>query len=80
MVPFVDAYYKLGESQSAQKLASRISFKYRDELEYFSSLTVNEQYMMGENVITEIERYRTMVEAILVNEDEVLLKTNWIYL
>jgi hypothetical protein len=26
-------------------------------------------------VITEIERYRTMVEAILVNEDEVLLKT-----
>ena len=75
MVPFVDAYYKLGESQSAQKLASRISFKYRDELEYFSSLTVNEQYMMGENVITEIERYRTMVEAILVNEDKTLLKT-----
>ena len=43
--------------------------------EYFESLTPNEQYMMGEEIITQVERYRTLTEAILVNKDRELLKT-----
>ena len=35
LVPFVDAYYRLDAWQSAQKLATKVAFKYRDELEYF---------------------------------------------
>ena len=31
--------------------------------------------MMGEEIITQVERYRTLMEAILVNEDRELLKT-----
>ena len=79
LVPFVDAYYRLDAWQSAQKLATKVAFKYRDELEYFKSLSQNEQFMMGEEIITQVERYRTLVEAILVNEDRDLLTTELDY-
>ena len=75
LVPFVDGYYRLGALESAQNLAKKVGFKYSDELNYFASLSPNEQYMMGEEIITQVERYRTLMEAILVNEDRELLKT-----
>ena len=31
--------------------------------------------MMGEEIITQVERYRTLVEAILIHEDRELLKS-----
>ena len=75
LVPFVDGYYRLGARESAQNLAKKVAFKYSDELNYFGSLSPNEQYMIGEEIITQVERYRTLMEAILVNEDRELLKT-----
>jgi len=75
LVPFVDAYYRLGALESAQSLAKKVAYKYSDELEYFASLTPGEQFMMGEEIITQIERYRTLMEAVLINEDRQLLKT-----
>ena len=74
IVPMIDAYYRLGETSSAQKLALIVADKYKDELEYFASLKANEQFSMGEEIITQIERYRTLMEAILVNRDLDLLK------
>ena len=65
----------MGELQSARKLAHEVAFKYSDELEYFGSLTPTEQFMMGEEIITQIERYRTLIEAILIHEDRELLKS-----
>ena len=75
LVPFVDTYYRLGAVQSARQLAEKVALKYSDELEYFGSLTPNEQFMMGEEIITQIERYRTLMEAILIHEDRELLKS-----
>jgi len=75
LVPFVDIYYRLESLQSAQQLAKKVAIKYSDELEYFDSLTSGEQLMMGEEIITQIERYRTLMEAILIHEDRELLKS-----
>jgi len=75
LVPFVDSYYRLGALESAQNLAKQVSFKYSDELEYFASLSPSEQFMMGEEIITQVERYRTLMEAILIHEDRELLKS-----
>jgi hypothetical protein len=79
LVPFVDTYYRLGVLESARRLAKQVAFKYSDELEYFESLTPSDQYMMGEDIITQIERYRTLLEAILIHEDRELLKTELDY-
>ena len=73
VVPMIDTYYRLGAVESAQQLAVKVGEKYRDEMEYFSSLKPSEQYLLGEEIITQAERYRTLLEAVLVNEDKILL-------
>ena len=75
LVPFIDNYYKISEIKSAQKLAHQVSEKYSDRLNYFSSLKTDFQYGMGEEIITEIERYRTLIESILVNDDLEILES-----
>ena len=74
LVPFIDNYYKISEIKSAQKLSEKISEKYSDRLNYFSSLSADLQYGIGEEIVTEIERYRTLIEAILTNEDSEILE------
>jgi hypothetical protein len=73
VVPMIDTYYRLGAVEPAQQLAVKLGEKYRDEMEYFSSLKPSEQYLLGEEIITQAERYRTLIEAVLVNEDKILL-------
>ena len=52
------------------KLSDKIAYKYYDRLEYFASLSPNFQYPIGEEILTEIERYRALVEATVVNKDK----------
>ena len=75
LVPFIDTYYRLEAIESAQNLAKQVAFKYSDQLDYFASLTPSVQLMMGEEIITQVERYRTLMEAILIHEDRELLKS-----
>ena len=42
-------------------------------MNYFSSLDANLQYNLGEEIITEIERYRTLVEADLKHGETIEL-------
>lgn len=74
LVPFVDGYYKIGTPVKAQELAQKVADKYADRLSYYASLEPNQQYGIGEEIITEIERYRTLVEAVLVHEDKDILE------
>ena len=78
VVPMIDTYYRLGDIKSAQDLAAQIAEKYRDEMKYFSSLKASEQYFLGEEIITQAERYRTLMEAILVNKDKIQLNKSLI--
>ena len=74
LVPFVDAYYRLGASEKGAELLQQIAAKYADRLQYFASLNINDQYQLGEEVITEIERYRTLTEALLVHADRTIME------
>ena len=75
LVPFIDTYYRLEAIESAQNLAKQVAFKYSDQLDYFASLTPSVQLLMGEEIITQVERYRTLMEAMLIHEDRELLKS-----
>jgi hypothetical protein len=70
LVPFVDGYYRIDAIEKAQDLSQKIAYKYADRLEYFTSLDANTQYGLGEEIITEIERYRTLVEADLKHAEK----------
>jgi hypothetical protein len=70
LVPFVDGYYRIDAIEKARDLSQKIAYKYADRLEYFTSLDANTQYGLGEEIITEIERYRTLVEADLKHAEK----------
>ena len=73
LVPFVDGYYRINEVDKAKELSQKIGEKYNDRLAYFESLNANLQYSMGEEIITEIERYRVLVEADLKHGENIEL-------
>ena len=70
LTPFIEGYYRIGATEDARKLFGQIAEKYRDQLEYFESLSLNFQYDLGEEILTEIERYRSLIEVIIDNNDE----------
>jgi tetratricopeptide (TPR) repeat protein len=70
LVPFVDGYFRMDEVEKARDLSGKIAVKYSDRLSYFNSLEANLQYAMGEEIITEIERYRTLIEASLKHAEK----------
>ena len=47
-----------------------------DRLNYFSSLSPDTQYRLGEEIITEIERYRALIEADLKHAGKSDLKSS----
>ena len=74
LVPFVDGYYRIDENQKAQDLTEQIANKYSNRLAYFESLDSDLQYNLGEEIITEIERYRALVEANLKHDKKAKLE------
>ncbi|WP_395059897.1 protein O-mannosyl-transferase family [Flavobacterium sp.] len=67
--PFADGYYKLGETQKARTLLKQLEAKYQDELKYFSQTKSSEQNENAVDIITNIERYRGLLEIMKNNKD-----------
>ena len=64
--PFIEGYYKIDKDLKAQDVVKKISLKYSDRLNYYSSLEIFNQYNVGEEIISDIERYRNLIETMLV--------------
>ncbi len=75
LVPFLDGYYRIGKKEKAQSLFMDLSRKYKSKMRYFKSLEMPFQYEVGEEILTEVEKYRTLVEAVHANEDSAILET-----
>ncbi|MDG2397270.1 MAG: DUF2723 domain-containing protein [Flavobacteriaceae bacterium] len=67
--PFIEGYYRLGETESSRQLFLKIREKYEDKLRYFKSLELELQYNLAEEILTEIERYRALIEVVQDNQD-----------
>lgn len=72
--PFINGYYQIGEKETARKIWNETTKKYHEKLRYFSSLPLNKQYEYGETIITAIERYRSLVDLLIINQDEELVE------
>ena len=64
--PFIEGYYNINKDLKAQEVVKKISLKYSDRLNYYSSLEIFNQYNVGEEIISDIERYRNLIETMLV--------------
>ena len=69
LTPFVDGYYRIKEKEKAREVFEAVAKKHQSQLDYFNSLSLDLRYELGEEILTEVERYRALVEAVLDNKD-----------
>ena len=68
--PYISAYYEVEATDKAQKLFKEVSLKYQENLTYYSSLDENTQINLAEEIITDIERYKSIVDVLLDYDSE----------
>lgn len=61
--PFAGGYYEVGEKEKARTILSKLIKKYQENLTYFTGLKTSEQNDMAVEIITNIERYRSLLQT-----------------
>lgn len=74
--PFAVEYYKLGEKEKARELLDKLITKYKQSLTYFSGLQPSIQNGVATKIITDIERYRSLLITMKENQDEIFYNKN----
>ena len=67
--PFADGYYKTGKKIKAQQLLDQLVQKYRENLNYYGGLKASEQSSIVIPIVTDIERYRSLLKVMKENND-----------
>ena len=78
--PYISTYYSLEKFEKGDNLYKKLSSKYDQTLNYYSQLSKSKDsrfsiYTFAENIITDTERYRVLVETLLKSQDN-NLKSN----
>ncbi len=68
--PFVIGYYELDKPEKARKVYEDVSKKYQEHLAYYNSLKFNKQRIIAEEIISDMERYRSLVQLVVMYDDE----------
>jgi hypothetical protein len=69
--PFAKGYYDLGEKTKAQDLLKKLIGKYKENLDYYSKLESSEQTNIAIEIITDLERYRGLLQIMKESGDTV---------
>lgn len=67
--PFAGGYYKVGETAKAHDLLNKLVQKYKEELNYYATLSPSDQTDLAIDIITDIERYRSLLQVMQENKD-----------
>jgi len=59
--PFAAGYYEIGEKTKAREILERLMTKYKQSLLYFSNIQPSIQNGITTDIITDIERYRSLL-------------------
>ncbi|MGO3181435.1 MAG: protein O-mannosyl-transferase family [Aequorivita sp.] len=68
--PFVIGYYELDKPEKARKVYQDVVSKYQEHLLYYNGLKFNRQRAIADEIITNMERYRSLVQAVVIYDDE----------
>ncbi|MFN7099326.1 MAG: hypothetical protein ACK4M4_02975, partial [Flavobacterium sp.] len=67
--PFAEGYYKIGKTEKARELLNKLIKKYQENLNYYGGLKSSEQSSIAIPIITDIERYRSLLTVMKTNGD-----------
>jgi hypothetical protein len=68
--PFASGYYQIGEKQQARQLLDKLIKKYQENLIYYRGLSIDDQNAIAVDIVTAIERYRSLLWVMKDNGDE----------
>jgi len=63
--PYIGAYYEVGNKEKAQRLFKEVANKYQENLSYYSSLKIDKQERLFEEIYTDIQRYKGLVDVLI---------------
>ncbi len=67
--PFIDGYYKVGETEKARDLYHQLKTKYQERLTYYASSPKDEQYNNIEDILGDMQAYRRNIDILIQNKD-----------
>ncbi|WP_396590659.1 DUF2723 domain-containing protein [Allomuricauda sp. R78024] len=76
--PFVDGYYKVGETEKARALFEKLKKVYQERLEYYSGIPLDEQYDKIDDVLADMQAYRRNIDILIENQDRELAESETI--
>ncbi len=63
--PYISGYYEVGNKEKAQQLFKDVANKYQENLTYYSGLKVENQERLFEDIYTDIQRYKSLVDVLV---------------
>ncbi len=72
--PFIKGYYDLNQPEKARDLASKLFVKYQQNLTFYKTMSANDQNYNEMEIVTDIEKYRSLLQVAKDNKDEVFYK------
>ena len=67
--PFLDGYYKVGEVEKARTLYAQLKGIYQDHIDYYAGLPLEEQYVQAEQILSDLEAYKRIIDIVSSNKD-----------
>ncbi|WPR71818.1 DUF2723 domain-containing protein [Flavobacterium sp. NG2] len=74
--PFAKGYYQTNQTAKAQDLLTKLIGKYQENLNYYSKIGLAEQSQIAIDIITDIERYRSLLLVMRDNGDLAFYEKN----
>jgi hypothetical protein len=67
--PFAKGYYEIGEKEKARMIIKQLIMKYQENLIFYTNLSYNDQIGIAIDIVTDIERYRSLLHTMKENGD-----------
>jgi hypothetical protein len=68
--PYVSAYYEMNKIEKGRALFKEVSKKYQENLVFYSSQSLDTQERLIEEIYTDIQRYRALVDIPVIYNDK----------
>lgn len=72
--PYILGYYQIGKPEKAREIWHEVAQKYQQWLTYYSGLSQENQINAFQDIYSQIEKYRSLVDILVIAQDEDIVK------
>jgi len=73
--PYIGAYYQVGAKEKGRNLYNDVSQKYKEKLNYYSTLPIDKQEEYFSDIYSDIQLYKNLVDITITYDDENFVST-----